>query len=66
MRTWRWYSKLLFALVVAAFAYCVWPTPWMYYPVSATTIRTLGLHRVNRMTGRVEYYNGSSHRWERA
>jgi hypothetical protein len=31
MRTWRWYSKLLFALLVAAFAYFVWPTPWRYH-----------------------------------
>ena len=31
MRQWRWYSKLLFALLVAAFAYFVWPTPWMYF-----------------------------------
>ena len=32
MRTWRWYSKLGFALLLAAFAYCVWPTPWRYFP----------------------------------
>jgi hypothetical protein len=31
MRSWRWYSKLLFALLVAAFAYWVWPTPWQYF-----------------------------------
>jgi len=31
MRTWRWYSKLLFALLVAASAYLVWPTPWRYH-----------------------------------
>jgi hypothetical protein len=30
MRSWRWYSKVLFALLVAAFAYWVWPTPWQY------------------------------------
>ena len=34
MRHWRWYSKLLFALLVAAFAYFVWPTPWMYFTVA--------------------------------
>ena len=30
MQSWRWYSKVLFALLVLAFAYCVWPTPWRY------------------------------------
>jgi len=49
MRSWRWYSKVLFALLVAAFAYSVWPTPWMY-GLDGTPPR-----RVNRLTGQVEY-----------
>ena len=32
MRSWRWYSKVLLALLVAAFAYWVWPTPYQYLP----------------------------------
>ena len=48
MRTWRWYSKVLFALLVAAFAYWVWPTPWRWEETNT------GLYRLNRFTGRVE------------
>jgi hypothetical protein len=49
MRTWRWYSKLLFALLVAAFAYLVWPGPWHYVSTSSAQIV-----RVHRLTGRTE------------
>ena len=38
MRSWRWYSKVLFALLVAAFAYWVWPTPWRYYTLENGTL----------------------------
>jgi len=48
MRTWRWYSKLLFALLVAAFAYLVWPTPWRYLSWHEMPIK------VHRLTGRTE------------
>jgi hypothetical protein len=50
MRTWRWYSKVLFALLVAAFAYWVWPTPYLYLhgPQGIPV-------RVNRFTGRSHY-----------
>jgi len=67
MRTWRWYSKVLFALLVAAFAYFVWPTPYAYFVVEmparvsfSSTGSGLGtvpvpggnqLIRVNRFTG---------------
>ncbi len=50
MRTWRWYSKLLFALLVAAFAYCVWPTPWMYFG-NGMGGQVGTIVRVNRITG---------------
>ncbi len=53
MRTWRWYSKLLFALLVAAFAYYVWPTPWTCYQIDPGSSRSSWL-RVNRFTGRTE------------
>jgi hypothetical protein len=49
MRQWRWYSKVLFALLVAAFAYWVWPTPWRYEKVQRWGEETL--IRVNRFTG---------------
>ncbi len=49
MRNWRWYSKVLFALLVAAFAYWVWPTPWTAYAHVDTQ-----LVRQNRFTGRVQ------------
>ena len=45
MRSWRWYFKVLFALLVAAFAYWVWPTPWQTEKVRGDTMR------VNRVTG---------------
>jgi hypothetical protein len=48
MRSWRWYSKVLFALLVAAFAYWVWPTAWFYPPLSST------IARVHRVTGEVQ------------
>jgi hypothetical protein len=53
MRTWRWYSKVLFALLVASFAYYVWPTPWRYLPSAGREDV-----RVHRVTGRIQ---GLSH-----
>lgn len=55
MRHWRWYSKLLFALLVAAFAYWVWPTPWRYDHVREIPIRT------HRVTDRAQMFRGD---WE--
>jgi|GEM_PF-3578686 len=48
MRTWRWYSKLLFALLVTAFAYFVWPTPWRYHDFDGVPFRS------HRLTDRVQ------------
>jgi hypothetical protein len=48
VRTWRWYSKVLFALLVAAFAYFVWPTPSRYDHTGNRPFRT------HRVTGRVQ------------
>jgi hypothetical protein len=58
MRRWRWYSKVLFVLVVAAFAYWVWPTPYRYLPVPGENLigrawLAVGL-RVNRFTGDIQ------------
>jgi len=68
MRSWRWYSKLLFALLVAAFAYFVWPTQWRgfhaaFSPNSDSVHLTL-MVRENRFTGRVQcrFLPGST-RW---
>ncbi len=47
MRHWRWYSKVLFALLVAAFAYWVWPTPWRYDHTSGNLVR---IHRATDET----------------
>jgi len=73
MRTWRWYSKVLLALVVVAFAYYVWPTPWTCYqlnpsvsstsdnparPASGGIIEYSIWLRVNRFTGRTEILSG--------
>ncbi len=52
MRSWRWYSKVLFALLVAAFAYWVWPTPWRDHSVDA--LGTPLLVRENRLTGHTQ------------
>ena len=52
MRTWRWYSKLLFALLIAAFAYFVWPTPWDCLKAVPPVFR-------NRLTGGIYYYDDS-------
>lgn len=68
MRTWRWYSKGLFALLVAAFAYWVWPTPWTGYREvenytesnrfdiadKTDTTRDVVLLRRNRITGCIQ------------
>lgn len=60
MRSWRWYSKVLFALLVAAFAYWVWPTPWQYLPPplpkGIDTEYGWGIValRFNRFTGRIQ------------
>ena len=51
MRNWRWSSKMSFALLVAAFAYWVWPTPWAYSGSQDGEMLT----RRNRITGRVEF-----------
>jgi hypothetical protein len=52
VRSWRWYSKLLFALLVSAFAYWVWPTPWRH---SSLVVGEVALPvRVHRVTGRAE------------
>jgi len=48
MRHWRWYSKVLLGLVLAAFAYWVWPTPWRYDHLGYE-----GGHRVPVRTHRV-------------
>jgi len=50
MGSWGWYSKVLFALLVAAFAYWVWPTPYLYlHGLQGIPVR------VNRFTGRPHY-----------
>jgi len=51
MRSWRWYSKLLLALFLLAFAYWVWPTPWRYSESEGYTMRE------NRFTGRVQLFD---------
>ncbi len=48
MRTWRWYSKVLFALLVAAFAYFVWPTPWRHFTVAPAGRYALSRDMVTR------------------
>jgi hypothetical protein len=57
MRTWRWYSKVLLGLALAAFAYWVWPTAWVhcttFFPGSAGPPEMVSA-RVNRFTGRTE------------
>jgi len=50
MRSWRWYSKLLLALLVVAFAYFVWPTPWRYEHRGTEN----SLVRINRLTDEVQ------------
>jgi len=58
MRTWRWYSKLLFAVFLLAFAYWVWPTPYSH----TTGYRGVPV-RVSRITGsKQEFCQG---RWLR-
>jgi hypothetical protein len=56
MRSWRWYSKVLFALLVAAFTYLGWPTPWYYVPPAPGSAHDLGtgIVRVHRVTGEVQ------------
>jgi hypothetical protein len=49
---WRWYSKLLLALLVAAFAYFVWPTPWMYFTVPSGS----GYHQTDELLRLVGTY----------
>ncbi len=69
MRSWRWYSKVLFALLVAAFAYWVWPTPWHYehavvprFPAGRATLNVLV--RVNRLSGTTCYWNPVLGLWQ--
>jgi hypothetical protein len=50
MRHWRWYSKVLLGLVLAAFAYWVWPTPWGYDHTRLSDEECV--IRLNRVTGR--------------
>lgn len=51
MRAWNWYSKAAFALVLLAFAYWVWPTPWRVF-------RQDGVNwRVNRFTERTQRFD---------
>jgi len=79
MRTWRWYSKVVLALVVAAFAYFVWPTPWTYYQcnpsvgitaperpsVFGRTVEEYSIWlRLNRFTGKVEVLSSYWGGWE--
>ena len=59
MRTWRWYSKLLFALLLLAFAYLVWPTPWRQFNAEGATWRQ------NRFTSRVLLFDTSDGKWVR-
>ena len=65
MRTWRWRSKVLLGLLLLAFAYYVWPTPWACYPVNPSVSSAGGEYganmeeytiwlRVNRFTGKVQ------------
>jgi hypothetical protein len=54
MRSWRWYSKVLFALLAAAFAYWVWPTPWRYDHWEGG-----GAIRTHRVTGRMQVLRDS-------
>jgi hypothetical protein len=55
MRSWRWYSKLLFALAVVAVCYFVWPTPWRTSPTIHAHSGIPVLVRQNRLTGRFQY-----------
>jgi hypothetical protein len=64
MRSWRWYSKLLFALLVAAFAYFVWPTPWMYF-IGETPVSGSFPIRIHRLTGKMERYEWPTEEWLR-
>jgi membrane protein implicated in regulation of membrane protease activity len=52
MRSWPWYSKVLFALAVLAFAWLVWPTPWRRSEVTVSSTRVIV--RENRLTGRTQ------------
>jgi len=56
MRHWRWRSKALFAILVAAFAYYVWPTPWRYFSDESYRGGSGGVCniRVHRVTGRAQ------------
>ena len=58
MRTWHWYSKLALALLLAAFAYYVWPTPWRVYNRGDGEWQ-----RVHRLTGRSEFLDDDG--WKR-
>ncbi len=51
MRTWRWYSKVLLGLLILAFAYYVWPTPWRYDMTRGSQSIPF---RINRFTGDAE------------
>lgn len=69
---------MLLALVVAAFAYYVWPTPWTYYQCNPSVgiaasevlyaryeVVEYGIWlRVNRFTGKVERLSLDTAGWE--
>jgi hypothetical protein len=52
MRTWRWYSKLLLGLLLLAFAYWVWPTPYRYWRDGFM------VSRMDRLRGMVQDWSG--------
>ena len=51
MRTWRWYSKVVLALLLAAFAYFVWPTRYAWEVPSTGGFPTV--IRRDRFTGQI-------------
>ena len=68
MKHWRWYSKVLLALALLAFAYWVWPTPWSSFrtttaflpdPKQNMMVKAPNGWRIeireNRLTHRVQY-----------
>jgi len=57
MRSWRWYSKVLFALLLAAFTWFVWPTAWAYSGPTGSGYQGGTLVRRNRITGAVQTRN---------
>ena len=62
MRSWRWYSKVLFALLVVAYAYWVWPTPWRDEGYVTNPSGVQMEVRLRRITGRAQFL--SYYGWE--